>query len=437
MRQHWATRPWPGIGAALVIVVGGIFTAKIGKAIIPQTTGTFHTTNLIVDNAAMLSGRTSMCTSEVDGCLAGENRMVFDPTNLPGMQLNIIPATSVFTVLRHDHITGLNNIHVSQAQETVADGTYDATTTGTLAVAVEADALGTRSAGTFVHQNIGLLATASGGQENYALYSNGGDIRMNPVSTDQFGSVTSTNLATTGFADFSAATSIAFNTHITSTFNEFTGDSTHTPVVSVGNTPITDGTGIQVKNTNAAQAISGIDMLADTTINANQTTGIFMTRGAGGGGGASGNNPAGLALVGNPGSVVVGANQGDLVLYTNIQAVVFAADHASFTTATRLTSNNHWSQDTSFGKPTTSVSCDGVTVAVVTGNDNAFKVTTGTGSTACVISFTKTWTQPPTCTAFPEGVALPTCTISPTAITCTVNVAGAYNFMCNGQQGST
>lgn len=427
------------ISALLMI---GLFAWHSCRRVVVEryyTFAPFHVQDLIVSNTGRFAGRVSICPDGVDGCTPGENRMVFDPTNLPGMQLNIVPAATVFTVLRHDHITGLNNIHVSQAQETIADGTYDATLTGTLAVAVEADALGTRSAGAFVHQNISLLATASGGQENYALYSNGGDIRMDPASTDQLGHAILTSIAMNGggAADLSAATSIQLNEHITSTFNEFTGDSTHTPIVSVGNTKITDGTGIQVKNTNAAQAITGIDMLADTTINAQETTGIFMTRGAGGGGGAGGSNPAGIALIGNAGSVVVGANVGDMAVYSDLQSVVFAADHTTFTSATRLTPSNHWVQDTSVGSPTKSASCDGVGAATVVGNDNAFKVTTGTGSTACVISFKKTWGLAPICGAFPEGVALPTCTVSPTAINCTVNVAGAYNFVCNGQPGST
>lgn len=87
--------------------------------------------------------------------------------------------------------------------------------------------------------------------------------------------------------------------------------------------------------------------------------------------------------------------------------------------------------------PSKSAGCDGSGTATVTGTDAAFHSTTGTGATACTWTFSRTYTVAPTCTVFVEGGgANPTCTISATAITCTVAAASTvYHWMCATSSG--
>jgi len=87
--------------------------------------------------------------------------------------------------------------------------------------------------------------------------------------------------------------------------------------------------------------------------------------------------------------------------------------------------------------PSKSAGCDGSGAATVTGTDAAFHSTTGTGATACTWTFSRTYTVAPTCTVFVEGGgANPTCTISATAITCTVAAASTvYHWMCATSSG--
>lgn len=74
----------------------------------------------------------------------------------------------------------------------------------------------------------------------------------------------------------------------------------------------------------------------------------------------------------------------------------------------------------------------------ITGTDNNFRLITGGTSTACTVSFGASWGTAPVCTIYPSaGTTLPTCTISATAITCTVNLASTtYNVQCEGVPGS-
>jgi hypothetical protein len=74
----------------------------------------------------------------------------------------------------------------------------------------------------------------------------------------------------------------------------------------------------------------------------------------------------------------------------------------------------------------------------ITGTDNNFRLITGGTSTSCTVSFGASWGTAPVCTIYPSaGTTLPTCTISATAITCTVNLASTtYNVQCEGVPGS-
>lgn len=73
------------------------------------------------------------------------------------------------------------------------------------------------------------------------------------------------------------------------------------------------------------------------------------------------------------------------------------------------------------------------------GNDVAFSATTGSAGTTCTWTFSRTWTNRPICTAHTEGSATqPTCSVSATAITCSVVIASTtYDWICIGRPTST
>ena len=66
------------------------------------------------------------------------------------------------------------------------------------------------------------------------------------------------------------------------------------------------------------------------------------------------------------------------------------------------------------------------------GSDVAGKFTTGTGATACTLTFGATYTNPAGCVLYVEGgTTLPTCTESATAITCSTAAASTtYDYVC-------
>lgn len=89
--------------------------------------------------------------------------------------------------------------------------------------------------------------------------------------------------------------------------------------------------------------------------------------------------------------------------------------------------------------PSLGAGCTSGTGSAIVGTDNDFEITTGTTSTACTVTFANTWTSKPMCSIYGAGgIASPTCTVSATAITCTVNLSTAdYTIRCRGQSGAT
>jgi hypothetical protein len=70
--------------------------------------------------------------------------------------------------------------------------------------------------------------------------------------------------------------------------------------------------------------------------------------------------------------------------------------------------------------------------------DTAGVFTTDAAVTTCTITFARTWTNRPSCVLYGEGTATPpTCTISATAITCSVvGTSTTYNWHCIGLSNS-
>lgn len=88
--------------------------------------------------------------------------------------------------------------------------------------------------------------------------------------------------------------------------------------------------------------------------------------------------------------------------------------------------------------PTKSASCDTGGGSSITGTDNLFRVITGTGSTACTITFGHTWGTAPVCTVYPQGTAiLPTGAPTATTLAWTTSAASTtYDVRCGGLPGS-
>lgn len=209
-----------------------------------------------------------------------------------------------------------------------------------------------------------------------------------------------------------------------------------------GGTPgnVFSGVGLAVKNAQPGVSVGGVGVALDTTVEATIRGGFIISRGAGGG--LAGNN-SGIAVSGGTGFPFLDSAANQFNVYAEQGPIVFGASTA-FTPAFRLSQNDHLVAATTSDaggtpvNPSKSAACDAGGGSAITGNDMAFKLTTGATSTACVVTFIKTYTVAPVCVVTPEGgIALPTFTTTATTLAMTVNVAGVYNVMCWGTQGAT
>jgi hypothetical protein len=445
--KHWSVSRWPGLVVAMGIGIATAWCTSSSQAI---PSSAFRTQTLIVDGSASVgaqlnavtsvtSGRVSMCSSGQDNCSGQNESFVIDTSGMETHQQisEMLSVSRGTTLLRHDHLQGSGNTGFLQLQESIVDGTVDTTLAPTQSYAIEAAAITTRSAGGNILGNVALLANASGAQENYALLSNNGDIRMNTANAATLGSTTMASFSTTGLADLSSSSAIKLSANITSTQNTIVGTSSITPQLSIGLGVTNDGTELQVKNTNTGQNDTGILVELDTTVSAARG-GYLMSRGAGGGGGL-GTAPTGLIMCSGVG-YETGCAANNTMMFSQVPsgALVFAADATGFTTATRLTSNNHWVQDTSTGAPGLGAGCTSGGSSAIVGNDNAMKITTGATSTACTVTFAKTWTSAPICIVLGEAGATHTETFTATTVVFSANQsAKVYDVHCQGSPGST
>jgi len=213
------------------------------------------------------------------------------------------------------------------------------------------------------------------------------------------------------------------------------------PQLDIGTFAPTDGYNMHITNTTTGVAGMGIAMAGNTTVSATIAPQITIYRNNTGSFGGD----FALICVDNGGSCGTSAANNMVVanyftgkdLYLQAKASVQFGSPSN--TATHLTKDGHWVQDFSFGLPSLDAGCTSGGGSSVVGNDNRFELTTGATSTACTATFAKTWTTKPICNITTEGgIALPTYTVSATAITITTNVnSGVYNVDCQGQPGST
>lgn len=200
------------------------------------------------------------------------------------------------------------------------------------------------------------------------------------------------------------------------------------------------GATIAVRNVDVGVSNAGYGVALDTTTNAGIRGGLVVSRGAGGG---TGGNNNGIVTSGGTGFPFLDSAAGQWNVYAEQGPIVFGASTA-FTPAFRLSQNDHLVAATTSDAggtpvvPAKSAACDAGGGSAITGNDMAFKLTTGATSVACVVTFIKTYTVAPVCVVTPEGgIVMPTFTTTATTLAMTVNVAGVYNVMCWGTQGAT
>lgn len=340
-RKHWTHAALPLLAVATfagIVVVITLFAshgpvtgagassgygAQRGNELVAQST--FHTGDLIVDNTSKFGGK-----MQIGAIVPGASQQAW-------FSLQSASTTTQLWIQEDDtgHTgSGGNNESINQVYRNFtgfAMGSAGTATAGAIDIHVNAS----KTSGSGTLETLAILSTAEGGDDNFDYLSLGGTMK-HVAGPALFADVSTANLTTGGtLADLSASTGIKLNQNITSPKNAIPGDTTDTPQLAIGLTATTnDGTGLQIKNTNGAQGLSGIDLLADTAVNGNQSTGVFMTRGNGGGGGAAGNNPAGIGLIGNAGSIISNGSVGDMAVYNQVAGgrLIFGADavHADY-----------------------------------------------------------------------------------------------------------
>lgn len=150
-------------------------------------------------------------------------------------------------------------------------------------------------------------------------------------------------------------------------------------------------------------------------------------------------NTAGIAVAGGTGFPWVASAANEFNLYNQLgTSIFFGANNVSYVPAFKLTPKDHIAVEAT-GVPARDAGCDAGTGEALVGTDMAFKLTTGSTSTACTVTFANTWTSAPICTITREGgTTVPTFTVSATAVTFSVNASSAvYNVICIGVPGST
>ena len=219
---------------------------------------------------------------------------------------------------------------------------------------------------------------------------------------------------------------------------EVPGSTSTVARIGIGALPSIDGTQLQTKNTVAASATAGLEVGLDTTLNAGIRGGLQIFRGAGGGFGTG--TSGGFVLAGGAGFPFAGSLASETSVYNEFGAsIVVGADNTGFTSWGRWTPSNHMRVDTGLGTPVLGAGCMSGTSSSILGNDTSFKVLTGSTSSACTITFKKTYTAAPICSIRVDGTATqPVCTVGAASIVCTTNLAATtYDFTCIGQPSST
>ena len=299
--------------------------------------------------------------------------------------------------------------------------TIDVTAADSQSLALYAGNSATKSAGAHLLTNYGVLSSATGGDSNYSFYGVAGFLYN--ANAAHFGSTLQVDGALTAGGGLTVGTgqSCSLSTNVQPfAMPAGTGGSI---IIGATSTIASSPGVIQIQNTGATRNLE-IDMIGNTTTLSNVVPRFGLYRGAAGGS-------------------LVGALQIDDGTFGGVSAndeVLYAANNlaisAGGTTAEIVfTKNDHINIPSAAGKPVLTA-CG--TTPTNTGSDIAGTFTTGTGGTTCTITFVKTYTNTPACQFATYGSStLPTCTVSATAITCSVTVAATtYAYQCHSMAGT-
>jgi hypothetical protein len=373
----------------------------------------------------------------------------------------VLPVNTKFSFSSSGFVTSLNTVVqiqeqglTHQAPITAALGSTNSTQMDTTAhvATCEAFAATTTCSKTSVAnalQNYGISCNVSGGDTNLCLISTAGHGGMRVDDASQFGTVTTGNLSTTAAttADLSASTDVKLGTNVEPFI--VPGSASTTATIVAGGALSVDGTEFQCKNTIAANATTGIEIKADTTLNSSVRGVLTFFRGAGGG--AGGNARTDIVRMGGAAFCVDGSAEDTCIRDVNgtgstNATIRFSTDSANAHTgfflngtgdivvnselnATDAATHGHM-RVTGNGIPALS-SCG--SPSAPKGTDTAF--TFVPNATTCTVTFNQPFTtNAPACNIFHYGSATPpTCTFSTTAITCSTIVSGdTYAVTCWG-----
>ena len=387
--------------ATLAAIVFGVEHVAVSVS----SAGTFRTQAIIVDSKSQL-GAVSVPATAMS---YAEDDSTTDTT------------LAWFVTQGTNHVgTGGNNEQIPIVIRNTTN--FDTTATNGHATGIDIAVTGGIAAGLNAMESIGIAISGHCSTANCTSYS--------LKNTD-----TTAIFENDGPVNFTPSSSVGLGVNVQN-FRVTPTNPVTTADIDVGCAPAVDGFNLHLKNDAAGVALAGSLIGLDTTVTAAIRGGYLISRGAGGG---FGGNNGGLAVSSGNGFPFTTSLANELNLFAEQGALVFGADAAGFTSATRLSTNNHWTQDLSTGLPGLDAGCTSGGGSLIVGNDNRFMVTTGATSTACTITYSKTHTTQAMCIITPYGTpTLPTCIPSATQMVCSTNAAATtYVFDCQSQPGGT
>lgn len=244
------------------------------------------------------------------------------------------------TIITHAMVDGDNNPHASLEVITTGTGISDAGDGGIQSFASQTySTVGgpqqsialyggntcSKSAGTDPLTNYGLLVSAEGGDNNYAIYSTAGDVHIE--DSGNFNG----DLSVGGSLSCSTVFSVNPSTNAVVLGNNVQNfkiiPQSGGALLGIGGAYASGGQ-VTLKNMNAGSTVSGMDIGLDTTVNANVWGGVFLWRGANAAFGGS--TESFFAFSG--GADMPGANANDLGIgnWTSGKRILFYSDGAAF-----------------------------------------------------------------------------------------------------------
>lgn len=429
----YIVKPWFGAVLALSMFtcVACLVTGPTDN-VASKATGTFRTTNLIVDDTTKIGGIIDACTTPTSGC-SGKPNFEFTPTTghaqVIGTGANFGTIRALFDA--KETLDGTATVP-QQLVQFILDGASTASSGSNFGL--ESTVNVTNSSGA---RNIAFLVGAQGSTAgNVAIESSNGDwLQEDAVATftNSGHSILHdlTAPVSAGIYNFSQSSSVVLGNNVAAPVL-MPGDSVQGPLLGLGQASAS-GEQLVTRNTvtGAFGTRGGIAIGLDTTVDAGARGGVSITRAAGGGFGTS---EKGLWVsYGNDTTTYQTAN--DMIMRNDeVNKSIFFVTGGTGQAHTPLTlrgASAHWNAD---GPAVTPFSCG--TGASITGTDAAFRITAGTttGGGCTAIFATDYATAPPSCIIYPENGTLPVCQVFSSAIICASGIAdGAiYNVHCIG-----